>query len=97
MHEESKGIGEAEGHHGIFIKTVPSSECGLRNIFLFNLELVVSCPSINFGEYLCPTELIKQIIDPRQWIFVFDGDIIHLTVIHTHAEAAILLIHEDSR
>ena len=33
-----------KGHHGIFVKTVPSSECGLRNIFLFNLELMISGP-----------------------------------------------------
>ena len=44
MHEESRGIGETKGHHGIFLKTVPSSECGLRNIFLFNLELMISGP-----------------------------------------------------
>ena len=42
MHEESRGIGETKGHHGIFVKTVPSSECGLRNILLFNLELMIS-------------------------------------------------------
>ena len=50
MHEESRGIGETKGHHGIFVKTVPSSECGLRNILLFNLELMISGPQINFGE-----------------------------------------------
>ena len=44
MHEESRGIGEAKGHNGIFENTVSGSERGLRNIFLFNLEFVVSCP-----------------------------------------------------
>ena len=44
MHEEGRGIGESERHDGIFIKTVSSSERGLRNIFLLDLELVVSGP-----------------------------------------------------
>ena len=44
MHEESRGIGETKGHNCIFIKTVPSGKGGLRNIFLFNLELMISGP-----------------------------------------------------
>ena len=43
MHEEGRGVGETKGHNYIFIKTVSSGECGLRNIFLFNLELMISC------------------------------------------------------
>ena len=59
MHEESRGTGEAEGHNGIFIKTVSGSERGLRNIFLLDFELVIPGPQINLGEYFCSTELIK--------------------------------------
>ena len=44
MHEESRGIGETKGHNCIFIKTIPSSKCGLRNILLFNLELMIPSP-----------------------------------------------------
>src|SRR3954471_24264443 len=51
MHEESWGVGEAEGHNGILIKTVPSGEHGLRNILLIYLELMIFGPQINFGEY----------------------------------------------
>ena len=47
MHKEGRGVGEAEGHNGVFIKTVPSGERGLRNIFLLNLELMISRPQIN--------------------------------------------------
>ena len=64
MHKECRSIGETEGHNGVFIKTVPSGERGLRNIFLLDLELMISSPQINFGEYFGPTELIKQIINP---------------------------------
>ena len=96
MHEKGRGVGETEGHDGIFIKTVPSSERGLGNIFLLDFELVISGPQINLGEYFCPTELIKQVINPRQWIFVLDGNIIQLLVIHTHPKTAILFIHEYS-
>ena len=38
MHEEGRGIGETKGHNCIFIKTVSSGECGLRNIFRFILS-----------------------------------------------------------
>ena len=37
MHEEGRGIGEAEGHNGILIKTIPSGERGLRSIVLLYL------------------------------------------------------------
>ena len=47
VHEESGGVGEAEGHDCIFIETVASGECGLGNILLFNFELVISSPQIN--------------------------------------------------
>ncbi len=64
IHEEGWGVGETEGHNGILIKTVPSGERGLRNILLLYLELMISGPQINFGEYFGPTELIKKIINP---------------------------------
>ena len=54
MHEEGRGVGEAEGHDGIFIKTVVSGERGLGNILLLYLELMISGPQINFGEYFGP-------------------------------------------
>ena len=44
MHEEGRGIGETKGHQSMFIKTVSCSECGLRNIFPFNLELMIPGP-----------------------------------------------------
>ena len=47
MHKECRSVGEAEGHNGVFIKTVPSGERGLRNIFLLYLELMISRPQIN--------------------------------------------------
>ena len=47
MHEEGRGVGETKGHNYIFVKTVSSGERGLRNIFLLNLEFVISRPQIN--------------------------------------------------
>jgi hypothetical protein len=36
-------------------------------------------------------ELIKQSINPRQWIFVLDGNLIQSTIIHTYLLSTILL------
>ena len=44
IYKECRSVGEAEGHNSVFVETVPSSECGLRNILLFNLELMISGP-----------------------------------------------------
>ena len=85
MHKECRSVGEAEGHNNVLIKTVSSGERGLRNIFLLYLELMISSPQINFSEYFRPTKLIKQIVDPRQWILVFDGNVIQLSVVYTHS------------
>ena len=97
VYEEGGGVGEAEGHDCIFIETVVSGECGLGNILLFNFELIISSPQIDLGEHLGSTELIKQIINSWQRVFVFDCDIIQLPVVHTHTKAAIFLVHKNSR
>ena len=65
MHEKVWGVGETEWHNRIFIKTVPSGERGLGNIFLLDFEFMISGPQINLREYFGPTELIKKIINPR--------------------------------
>jgi hypothetical protein len=58
---------------------------------------MVARPQINLGEYLSFGYLIKKNVDARKRIFVLDGDSIERSIIHTHAQRFILLLHKDSR
>ena len=48
----------------------------LRNVFWSDLELKISSPQVNLGEDTCTIHLIKQILNPREEIFVLDSDFV---------------------
>ena len=75
---------------GWCLPTHPGSRHGTCNLGLLHQLYYRGFP-------YSPSIKKKQVINPWQRIFIFDGDFIQLMVIHTHAEAAILLVHEDSR
>jgi hypothetical protein len=52
---------------------------------------------IDLGEHMCTMELIKQTINPRQWILVLDGNLSQSTIIHTHRLSTILLRDKNHR
>jgi hypothetical protein len=58
---------------------------------------MVTRPKINLREYTCTMELTKQIVDPGQWILVFDGDIVESTIVNTDPLCAIFLRDEKDR
>ena len=33
-----------------------------------------------------PSQLVKQVINPQQWIFIFDRDFVQFFVIYTHPQ-----------
>jgi hypothetical protein len=52
---------------------------------------MISQSKIDLREHTCTTELIKQIINPRQQILVLDGNLIQGMVIHAQPLSTILL------
>jgi hypothetical protein len=58
---------------------------------------MVTRPKVNLREYTCTMELIKQIVDPGQWILVFDSDFIESMIVNTHPLCAFFLRDKNDR
>jgi hypothetical protein len=82
VHEMCGGIGESKRHNQILIQPVPGRECGLRNVFQADLNLVITQTKIDLSEDCSTSKLIKKNIDAGQGIFVLDGDSIQGAIIN---------------
>src|SRR3954469_14490804 len=71
--EGGRGIGEAEGHHCELVMTVACAEGRLWHVFILNTDLVVTRAKVEFGEYSCALDTIKDLIDARERIPIFDS------------------------
>jgi len=47
---------------------------------------MISRPQVNLGEHCCSSQLIQQVINSWQWVFVLDSQLVQLTVINTNLE-----------
>ena len=57
---------------------------------------MIGVGEIQLNKSLCPTEPIQQLVNQRQWILVFDSDIIKALIIYAKVEVSIwLLVKED--
>jgi hypothetical protein len=89
VHEMCRGIGESKRHNQILIQPIPAGECGLRNIFWTDLDLMVIQMKIDLGEDLSTDKLIKKNVDTGQWIFILDGDSIQGPIIDAQPQRLI--------
>lgn len=67
VHEALEGTGciaEAERHDEALVIAVPCLEGSLVNVFLENLDLVVSALEVDLGKVLGATKSVEEIVDP---------------------------------
>jgi hypothetical protein len=65
VHEVREGVGQAEGHNKILIKTVSCRESSFWNIIRTDFNLMITRPQINLGKDFSFRQLIKQDVDVR--------------------------------
>ncbi|KAJ9546708.1 hypothetical protein OSB04_019251 [Centaurea solstitialis] len=58
-----------------------------QHVRLFHLKLVVTRSQIDLRKPSRPLELIKKVINSRQWIPILDGHLIELSIIDTHPDS----------
>jgi hypothetical protein len=58
VHEMSKSIGESKRYNQILIHHVPGRESGLRNVFLADLDLMITRTKIDLRKDFCTGKLI---------------------------------------
>jgi hypothetical protein len=68
------------------------------NHFFSNIKVIwISSSKIDLREHTCTTELIKQIINPRQRVLILDSNLIQGTIIHAQPLGTILLPDKNHR
>jgi hypothetical protein len=79
-------ICQPKRHDKILIKPISHRKSHLGDIFITDLNLVITGVEINLGEYLGSLQLIKQDINAWEGILVLDGDCIQQSVIYPQME-----------
>ena len=73
-HESSRCVTEPERHHKPFIQTLFCFKRYFPGIIFSNTDLVIPTTQIQFCKISCMFQLIKQIINVRKRIPIFNGD-----------------------
>jgi hypothetical protein len=58
---------------------------------------MISSAEINLGEHFGSIQLIEQVFNLREWVFILDGHLVEFTVIHTQSYGTISLVHKQNR
>src|SRR3954469_2155273 len=98
VHEPREGgrcVGETEGHDRVLVQAIAGGESCFRNIFLANLDLMITTSQVKLREYHSSSKLIEEIINPRKGIFILDGFSIERPIVHTKSISLVSLLHKD--
>ena len=93
-HKFCRCIGQPEWHYYKLIVPLPHTKSGLGNIFVSDPYLMVPESHVNIQKYFGSPHLVKQIIDPREWVTVLYSHFVQLTVINAHLHRTILLLYK---
>ena len=94
IHECYWRIRQSEGHHRKLIVLITRPKCRLRDICLPNSQLMVTSAKVYLGVDSRSSQLIKQVIDPRQWVPIPDRNPFQLPVINGQSKGLVLLIRK---
>ena len=82
VHESGWGISQPQGHHQKLVMSIMSLESNLANILFSNLELMITGANINLREARSSLELIEQVINYWQGIFVMNSQSVELSIVY---------------
>ena len=91
VHECHWHIRQSKGHHRKLKVPITHPERCLRDICLPNPQLMVTNAKVYLGVNSCSSQLIKQVINPLQWVPILDRNPIQLSVINAQSKGLVLL------
>jgi hypothetical protein len=97
IHKVGRYISQSKRYHCILVQTIPQNKSSLRYVTVSDFQLMISQSKIDLREYACTLELIKLIINPRQRVLVFDGNLIQGMIIQAQPLSTILLWDKNHR
>ena len=77
-------IRQSKGHHCKLKGPITRPKRYLRDIYLPDPQLMVTSAKVYLGLDSRSSQLIKQIVNPRQWLPILDRKPVQLPVIHAH-------------
>ena len=92
VHEYRWRIRQSKGHHRKLKVPITRPERCLRDICLPNPQLMVTSAKVYLGVDLRSSQLIKQVINSRQWVPILDCNPIQLSVVNAQSKGLILLL-----
>ena len=82
IHECCWRIRQSEGHHRKLKVPITRPKRCLRDICLPNPKLMVTSAKVYLGIDSRSSQLMKQIINPRQWVPILDRNLVQLLVVN---------------
>ena len=79
IHECRWSICQSKKHQCELEMPIPRTKCCLRDINLLNSLLIITGVKIYLGVDSRPFHMIKQVINPRQWIPILDRYLVQLS------------------
>ena len=92
VHECHWCIRQSKGHHRKLKVPITCPERCPRDICLPNPQLMVTTAKVYFGVDSRSSQLIKQIVDPRQWVPIIDRNLVQLSVINAQPKGLLFLL-----
>ena len=84
-------IRQSKGHHCKLKVPITRSERCLRDICLPNPQLMITSAKVYLGVDSCSSQMIKQVINPRQWVSILDRDPIQLSIVNAQLKGLVLV------
>lgn len=75
---------------------ISDPESGLGNIQFTELHLMIPRLQIYLRKVTSSLQLIKKIINPREWVLILHIHLIEFPVINAHQHRTILLLHKEN-
>ena len=94
VHECCWRIRQSKGHHRKLKVPIPCPERCLKDICLPNPQLMVTSAKVYLGVDSRSSQLIKQVINPRQWVPILDRNSVQLSVVNAQSKGLVLLLRK---
>ncbi|GKA48550.1 hypothetical protein Tco_0741508 [Tanacetum coccineum] len=76
---------------------ISCSKRGLRDIIIMQSQLMITRSKVYLREVARSLKLVKQIVNPREWIMILDGQLVQFTIVYAHEKRSILLLDKQTK
>ena len=94
VHECRWRICQSKGHHCKLKVPVTRPKRCLRDICLPNPQLMVTSEKVYLGVDSRSSQLMKQVINPRQWVSILDRNLVQLSVVNAQSKGPVFLLRK---